>query len=243
MLNLTIVMFAWIFSPRRAAALLLACTLGFAALLGMAGQPRSARAQSPESTPTALEQAAIYAPLPGEALQGVMSIRGASALNGFRSAEVAFAYQSDPTNTWFLLQHSDQPVIDGPLAAWDTTTITDGNYRLRLLVYRSDGRVDEHIVDGLRVRNYSPIETSVPAPQGQATQPAQGLTAPTLTTSPLPDFQPAAPSSLRSTPAPTNPAQITRADLGGSALRGGLIALAAIFLVAAYMGLRALLRR
>lgn len=240
MLNLTVVMLG-IFSPlARAAALVAASGL----LLWTVFSPIPARAQAPESTPTAtLQPASIFAPAAGEALQGVVSIRGNSAAPGFQSAELAFAYQSDPTGSWFLIQQSSQPAPAEALASWDTTTITDGNYRLRLLVILTNGQVVESIVEGLRVRNYSPVETSTPqhsAPAIPAGVPPAGAPL-TTARAPLHDYQPAA--GLRVTPAPTNPAQITRADLSASAARGGLAAIGALLLAVGYMALRARLHR
>jgi hypothetical protein len=76
--------------------------------------------------------------------------------------EVSFAYGSDAGRTWFLIQESQQPVSGGALATWDTTTLTDGDYDLRLLVSLKDGTQQQVVVKGLRVRNYTPVEASSP---------------------------------------------------------------------------------
>jgi len=62
------------------------------------------------ATSTPEPQLIVGSPHPGEALQGAVSIGGTTELPGFRSAEVTFAYQSDPTGTWFLIQQSSKPV-------------------------------------------------------------------------------------------------------------------------------------
>lgn len=175
----------------------------------------------------------ILSPGGGTALQGVVAITGTTDMAGFRSAEISFAYQSDPTRTWFIIQQMTRPVKEGSLASWDTTTITDGDYRLRLQVILEGGEVQEFVVGGLRVRNYTRIETSTP-------EAGSRLETPTLTASPLPDFQ-VTPRSP--TPAPTNPAELSAVDLQKSVLGGAVGVLAALALGALYIGGRRVFRR
>jgi hypothetical protein len=189
----------------------------------------SGMAQSAEDSAVKLSS-----PLNGEALQGVVAVRGSSEAAGFRVAEIAFAYQSDPTGTWFLIQQSSTPVSDGALASWDTTTITDGVYKLRIQVFLEDGRVLESTVSGLRVRNYTPIETSTPA--ATVTGPEQ----PTQTPSPLPDYQA---KPVTPVPLPTNPAQLAQVHLQRSALQGAGLVLILALLAGIYIGFRSLFRR
>jgi hypothetical protein len=186
------------------------------------------------AAPTEAPQATISLPRPGEALQGVVSINGTTDVPGFRSAEVDFAYQTDSTGTWFLIQQSGTPVKDGALATWDTTTITDGEYRLRVRVFLQNGQLMESVVSGLRVRNYTVIETSTAEarPAGQET--------PTPTATPRPDFQV---KTLEVTPLPTNPAQLTPLAMQASALRGVMAVLGALLAAGLYVGLRAVFRR
>lgn len=179
------------------------------------------------------QQIAIQTPGGGSALQGVVAITGTTQISGFRAAEIAFAYQSDPTGTWFLIQQLTQPVNEGSLASWDTTTITDGDYRLRLQVFLQGGEVQEFMVSGLRVRNYTRIETSTP-------EIGIHLESPTPTASPLADFQ-VTPRSP--TPAPTNPAEISTGDVQKSVFGGAAGVLVALAVGALYIGGRKLLRR
>jgi hypothetical protein len=155
---------------------------------------------------------AISAPSQGEALRGVVNVTGTSQVDNFRSAEVAFAYGGDTTGTWFLIQSSDQPVEAGLLATWDTTTMTDGVYLLRLRVYLQDGQWIETTVTGLRVRNYTPAETPTPT----ATFADQPTPVPaTATRTPFPT-----PTLL-----PPNPAAVAPRDVYASMGRGALLAL------------------
>jgi hypothetical protein len=214
-------------SPLRKAAAALLVTL----LLLVLGITSEATAQATQRPPVKIDS-----PQPGEALQGVVQVNGTSEMEGFRSAEVAFAYQSDTTGTWFLIQQSSTAVKEGLLASWDTSTITDGVYRLRIQVFLEGGGVQESLVEGLRVRNYTPIETVTPAP---ATLPT-GQAEPVSTATQRLDFQ-VSPHSV--TALPTNPAQLTPRNLQSSALRGMLVVFGAFIVALAYMGLRAITRR
>jgi hypothetical protein len=64
------------------------------------------------------------------------------------------------TDTWFpILDDVQTPVTDGRLGLWDTTSITDGNYQLRLyVVLENDSRLEAY-ARNLQVRNTTPAET------------------------------------------------------------------------------------
>ena len=151
-------------------------------LLGMLVPASWVTAQSADSAGVE-----ITTPRPGTPLQGTVAIEGSTIVEGFISWEVTFGYASDSTGTWFLIAEGDQQVSSGELTQWDTTTITDGNYNLRLTVYLQGGRREHYLVSDLRVRNYSPIETITPTPTLTATPytvtPRPSLT-PTSTTRP-----------------------------------------------------------
>jgi hypothetical protein len=181
-------------------------------------------------SPTA-QQVLVASPLPGDALQGQVVINGTTDLEGFQSYEVSFAYQQDATSTWFPLYNGKEAVKEGALATWDTTTISDGIYRLRVMVFLSDGRAVQTVVSGLRVRNYTAIETATPAPEGTMDGQLTPITG---------DYVPA---GAALTPVADNPAQVSGTDLGGSLALGGLIALGLFILIGLYLVVRALFRR
>lgn len=152
--------------------------------LAVAAQfPLNANAQAPGF-------ADITRPSRGEALTGLVTIEGSAAHPSFVSYELAFAFEDDPTGTWFpIIDDVQTPVTDGRLGIWDTTGITDGNYKLRLRVVLKSGAALEALVEGLRVRNTTPIEavTSAaplvvrPSPSPMATMPV-----PEIIATPLP---------------------------------------------------------
>lgn len=175
----------------------------------------------------------IEQPIPGQAVQGMVLIQGFSALEGFASAQVEFRYEDDQTNTWFLIQDQIPAIIEGGiLASWDTTTITDGNYRVRLKVMKQDGSIALVEVAGVRVRNYTAVETNTPE------APAEITALPTVTATPTPLI-------IRSTPTPPppNPISITEMELRGSALTGLAVVAAFFIILGLYQTVKSLTRR
>jgi hypothetical protein len=109
---------------------------------------------------------AITAPQAGDILRGDVSIQGRLDTPNFASAELAFTFAesaSDPAATWFTLQTFSQPTVDSTLSVWDTTTVTDGDYALRLRVYLLEGSFQDVLVTDLKIRNYTPDPTPIPS--------------------------------------------------------------------------------
>jgi len=185
--------------------------------------------------------AGISAPSLGSPLKGLVTIEGTTAIDGFLSWEITFSYAGDTTGSWFLIAEGDQTITQGELAQWDTNTITDGNYNMRLTIFLEGGRREHFLVTDLRVRNYSPIETVTPTPTLTSTPytetPRPSMTA-TVTQlpseTPIPDTP---------TPLPTNPVIITQNDITNSLTRGAAGAAAAFVLVGLYWSIKRILRR
>jgi len=94
----------------------------------------------------------IDSPASDETVSGVVEIRGTAAEPGMMRLRVEFGYDPDPTGTWFLILEGTEPVRDGLLGQWDTASISEGNYALRLSAYFADGSMRETITRGLHVR-------------------------------------------------------------------------------------------
>ncbi len=155
----------------------------------------------------------IISPRAGEAVQGRMEINGITETEGFQRAELEFRYVNDPNDTWFMLAESDQAVNPGRIAEWDTSAISDGNYDLRLTVCLQDGSCKNTVVKGIRVRNYSAVETPTPPDPGNATRIVVTEETPVPTRTPIPT-RPAF---------EVNPAILTPSDLNSSLVRGGAV--------------------
>lgn len=202
-------------------------------LLALFGFPGAAQAQEQPQSPQ------ITSPAAGQALQGNVTITGSAAVEGFASAELTFAYSNDPTGTWFFIEQFDSAVIDGVLANWDTTLLTDGDYILRLTIFLQDGSTVMTEVAGLRIRNYTAIETETPTPVLPTQTPLPGATdIPTITPTPTGTL---IPPTL--TPLAPNPAVMTEPDITLNMVRGVLIAVAAFAAVALVFAIAKLRRR
>jgi hypothetical protein len=193
--------------------------------------------------PASAEPPQISSPKQGSVLQGVVAINGSIDSAGFKSAEISFGYDPDPTNTWFLIQQLPQWVKLGSLATWDTTTITDGTYRVRILVNLEGGVTQQAIIIGLRVRNYTAVETSTPAVL-RTPVPASTLAASPSQTAFAPMDVMTTPT-LRLTPTllPENPARVTQFGLAFSWLQGSIYALVFFSFIGVYFWIRSLIRR
>ncbi|HET9910695.1 MAG TPA: hypothetical protein VFQ13_02335 [Anaerolineales bacterium] len=163
---------------------------------------------------------AITSPAADEVLRGQVTITGTLDVPSFVSAQLEFAYASNPTGTWFTIQALSQPVIDSTLAVWDTTVVTDGDYVLRLRVSFEDGTFQEATVP-VRVGNDA-VPTPTPAPT--VTAESVSVLVPTpflLAASPTPtDVPRPTPTAL-----PANPASLEQDEIYASLKRGALVIL------------------
>lgn len=198
------------------------------------------RPHAQASTPTVDgPRAFLSSPIPGQALQGSVSVSGSTRVPGFKRAELSFAYQNDPRPTWFLIKTFNEPSDESLLTDWDTTTLTDGVYELRVLIFQDSGQGPiEILIPGLRVRNYTPIETDTPTPT-LTSQPGESpiptpIPTTTMTSTPIP---------RPPTPLPTNAAIISEVEIAASMGKGVLIVGLSFVFGVTYLGLRALLHR
>ena len=167
----------------------------------------------------------ISSPRAGDALQGIVPIVGSTDVEDIRSWELSFGYANDSTNTWFILDRSNQAIRDQPLAQWDTTSITDGLYNLRLNIQLETGEQSDLIVANLRVRNYTPIETNTPHPS------------PTVL---MTDTPTSIPPTL--TPLPTSSIEISTNNFNNSLARGAILAAVFFLIMGLYASIRKTLR-
>jgi len=214
-------------------ALFLLLGLPIQAVFGQIAEGTATPTVTPTPTPAIV---LVSSPVPGQALQGNVTVSGNTAVQGFQSGELSFAYPNSSTGTWFLIQESSEPVANSTLALWDTTTITDGVYDLRLVVTLQDGSQKTFIVPGVRVRNYTPIETNTATPVTPTSTPLPGDT-PVPSETPTPTVSPIPPTS---TALPANPAEISQGDVRQSLLKGGLAAVGIFALIGIYRGLKRL---
>ena len=162
----------------------------------------------------------ITSPAPGEVLRGQVNIIGSTDVPNFVSAQLDFSYAPDSAGTWFPLQTLSQTVFDSPLYTWDTTTITDGDYILRLRVFIADGSVQEVTIPITLQNDTRPTPTLVPtAAPDEVTVliPTPFLLAASPTPTELPRPTP--------TPLPANPVSLRQNQIYSSLGRGALVIL------------------
>lgn len=223
------------FGMKRVIGILVLIGLALVLLGAAPVQPRRQATTPLPATTTPSVGIEILSPLTGQPLQGTVAIVINTHIPNFESAELSFAYADHPLDSWFLLYESNQPVANAAVMQWDTSAISDGDYTLRLTVRLTDGSRRTVETSGVRVRNYSPIETNTPTPvTPTATPPPRDTPAPTLTPTATWTPRPPTPTSL-----PRNPLALQPSQVALSAAQGGIAAAAAF----ALMGLYALLQR
>lgn len=208
----------------------------------------------------------LVSPTPGQAIQGTVTVRVEGLSEANANVEVLFRYQDDPTPTRFLI-FQGQAAAEGVVAEWDTTTISDGDYTMQVLIRYADGREETLQAAGLRVRNYNAIETDTPpaplippppatptsTPDRSATRTVGALKQTAAINTPLTPGEtssatPNATPTPSATPAPlpppqTNPAALAPLEVEYHLGRGVLAGLGLMVLGALFVRLRRAARR
>lgn len=179
---------------------------------------------------------AILSPQDGAVLKGTTEVRVATDVANFASAELAFAYDPNPTGAWFLLQTASVPATEEVMTTWDTAAISDGDYLLRLRVTLLDGSSQDATVH-VKVRNYTvvPTETpeSTPTRVSVLEVPTPIILAATATAT-----QAVLPPDASPTALPANPAGISSGSVFSGFWRGALAAAVLVLLFGAFLRLR-----
>lgn len=122
----------------------------------------------PQAASNAVE---LTAPTDDEVLKGNVTIYGNTSVIGFESYDLLFSFENGSNDgDRFLITQSKSKVENGVLGTWDTAKVTDGDYRLFLVVHYEDDKPETVFVRNLRIRNYSPVEVESEAEQNQALQ-------------------------------------------------------------------------
>ncbi|MBI5957284.1 MAG: hypothetical protein HY866_01020 [Chloroflexi bacterium] len=110
----------------------------------------------------------ISYPLDGSQVAGYISVIGSASHPRFLQYALEWAPDPNPNNLWYPMSApSRTPVLYGSLGAWNTTTVADGLYQVRLHVWLADGTETYDWVNGLRVSNRQPtaVPTLTPSPK------------------------------------------------------------------------------
>ncbi len=181
---------------------------------------------APPAQATIAPSILIQSPRQGLPLQGIVTIEGKIRGEGFSGGKISFSYSGSKDPTWFFIADIVPESSDSSQANfivnWDTTQITDGDYDVRVVAeYQNAGAIFE-LIPNLRIRNYSPVETSTPVTAAENGSPGQSpTTSPETSTE---DILVNTPSAL-----PVNPVVI-KSDGFARALLGSGIFVALVFL-------------
>jgi hypothetical protein len=172
----------------RSAQYLLVCCLLLSALPFVAARPLLQDAG-----------AVITDPKPNATVRGLVAITGSASIGNFQFYKVEWGRGANP-DEWHLIGSTyPTPVSDGVLVQWDTTTLPDGVYSLRLHVVKTDGNYSEYVVPQVIVTNKRPTETPTATPKPEETRGPTPTSGPTAT---LAILQPTA-ALARPSPTPT----------------------------------------
>ena len=113
--------------------------------------------------PAQNSQAAITSPVDGQEIAGTLTISGSASHPQFARYELAFGPDPNPKDAWQVFSENSQQIANNVLGSWNTTSVADGTYMLRLRVVRKDSNYSEAFVRGLAVRNQQPTKTPTPS--------------------------------------------------------------------------------
>ncbi len=115
-------------------------------------------AQNPvvESAPSGMsgcdpERIMLNIPEPGALVSGTIELRGTASVPNFGFYKYEISAMG--TNIWATISAGDQPVVNGKLGDWDTTTLANGDYFLQLVLIDNAGQTLDPCVIAVRVEN------------------------------------------------------------------------------------------
>jgi hypothetical protein len=93
----------------------------------------------------------LTAPEPGDEVSATVTLEGTADMPNFGF----YKYEIAPVGTtnWATISAGAQPVKDGELGKWDTTTLTNGDYFLQLVIIDNVGKTLEPCIIAIRVTN------------------------------------------------------------------------------------------
>lgn len=177
-----------------------------------------------------LDLVRIQSPVDGEYLQGSVQIIGTVTGTGLQSAEISFRYQDSQSQSWFVISQISSPVVDDMIATWDTSTIADGMYQIRVLAVFENGRELEEIINNLSVRNYTPFDLiKTENPEAISTENLQNQIVTVEVT-----------QTLRPSPTvmPPNEMIITQSQFITTAIQGGILGVLFLLVIALFIIIR-----
>jgi hypothetical protein len=97
------------------------------------------------------EKIMITAPEPGDDVSGTVEITGTANIPNFGFYKYEIALQG--SQNWATISAGRDPKVDASLGSWNTTSLTNGEYFLRLVITDNVGMALEPCVIAVRVVN------------------------------------------------------------------------------------------
>jgi len=97
--------------------------------------------------------ARIIAPAPNAEVSGRIPPRGTATHDAFRYYKLEYAGGADAETQFIYLGGGNAPIINGMLAEFDTTTLPNGDYTLRLTVVDVSGNYPPPCQVTIKIRN------------------------------------------------------------------------------------------
>lgn len=171
---------------------LLHLTLALGILIAIGANFFAGALAAPNAIDDCEAKARILSPVPGATVNGIVQIEGTAALGDFVRYELAVA--PNGTQAFGNIGGGQQPIVNGQLGVWDSASVVDGAYAIRLRVVDITSNYCEAFVGNINVRNSGPTEIPTPAetPTPQETE--------------APPIQNAVPTPVPTTPAAGTPA-------------------------------------
>ena len=130
----------------------------------MTGTPRPRPTLAPEETETPTPELSsatppdcpnpgvrISEPGSGAIVSGVIQIVGSATLSDF--GYYKFEFRGNGFSDWTFIQRFEEPISGGILGAWDTNSVTSGEYEFRLVVVDQTGNYPTPCTVRLSVQN------------------------------------------------------------------------------------------
>ena len=109
--------------------------------------------------------AIITNPTSNAIVRDVVEITGSADYPQFQFYIIELSPEPITGDQWNIIGTiHEQPVANGVLETWDTTTVPDGSYTIRLRVVRLDGNYSEFFSQQVVVSNAQPLPTDTPTP-------------------------------------------------------------------------------
>jgi hypothetical protein len=209
-----------------------AIVLGLA-MLTVLGTTWAASAQ-----PVAQGPSRINSPAENGVVRGTVPIVGTAIDPDFWKYEIYFAPEPNPSGQWVSIgEVHEKQVAEGLLETWQTGTIPDGKYSLRLRIVNRTGNYRDIGVRSILVANAAPTETPRPTNTPQPTATITPAATPTFIVPSSPLSQPTATPTLARPNRSTLPAALDLNSwrrslcLGAEWMAGILIVLGLVFVL------------